>query len=186
MSQPRRDRPVVGGRRATAGGRAQALRARGYNEARAWLRAGRVFELHQEGRTFRAIAETLGISKSQAQRDHDSIWCRSAPNVHEEIVGDKLLRLRQLGREQGERWTYPRLAKLAGICERQVGDLVRAAQKRAAMRDLMWDLLDDPPPTPNVRPHKTCNCRPVEDKSTCHPIGTCNSCDLLIFEGPNV
>jgi hypothetical protein len=71
MSQYRTDRYVVGGRRATAGGRAQALNAR-YgvgHEVHAVYRATRVVELRSLELSFRAIGKRLGISKSQAHRD---------------------------------------------------------------------------------------------------------------------
>lgn len=69
MSQLRADRVVVGGRRATAGGRAQARKALGYNETAVKLRHAEVVRLRRDGLTFRQIGAQLGISPSQACRD---------------------------------------------------------------------------------------------------------------------
>lgn len=70
MSQARTDRVVVGGWRATAGGRHEALRARGYVDVLVAYRQLRVLQLYRTGLTFREIAGRCGISKSQAHRDY--------------------------------------------------------------------------------------------------------------------
>lgn len=131
MSQYRRDRVVIGGQRATAGGRAASLKARGYNEIAARLRAERVLELRIQGHTWRAIAEIVGISDTQAQRDYDSIVCISPQQRQQAALEDAMFRRWFLGRKEKPRLTYPRLAEITGIPERTIGDLVRAGHKRA-------------------------------------------------------
>jgi hypothetical protein len=79
MAQARSDRPPKGGKLSTAGGRAHALAARGFNEVAAVRRAYEVARLrHVEHLTFRRIGEELGISTSQAWRDYQSLILAAA------------------------------------------------------------------------------------------------------------
>ncbi|MBN1172713.1 MAG: hypothetical protein JXA67_11115 [Micromonosporaceae bacterium] len=127
----------MGGRRATAGGRAQALRARGYNQAAVAERQHSVLALRMHGLTYRAIAEHLGISPAQAHRDYWGL-VRIWPDGWERIdLGNQLLD-EHLG---PPRRTYRELAERHRLGRNRVGELIREARRGrlvAAVRASVW------------------------------------------------
>src|SRR5436190_14713549 len=134
VSQWRSDRTVVGGRRATAAGRGQALRARGYNCVRVFERYVRVLELRAQGHSFRAIAERLRISPTQAWRDYWSLLVQTPDDRARRALAGDLLRARLLA-EDDRLLTYAELSARFGVPVWRVGVLVRE-ELAAVMRRL--------------------------------------------------